>query len=153
MRRTFTGWHAFFIISGGFLIVVAVNALLAVMALRTNQATVVDNAYIASQNFNAGLAAGKAQQQLGWTVTARAGAGRLTLQAVDARGAPLSGLAGHVTLTHTLGTEPAQTLALADLGQGQYGAGPLPDGRWVAEFRLHRGAQTYYLRQQFDGRQ
>lgn len=153
MTRNFTGWHAFFLISGGFLIVAAVNALLAVMAVRTNQATVVDNAYVASQHFNAGLAAGRAQRQLGWTVTASTEAGQLRVKALDARGGPLAGLAGQVTLTHTLGAEPAQTRPLVDLGGGRYDAGALPDGRWIAEFRLDRGAQDYYLKQQFDGGQ
>lgn len=147
MERRFSGWHAFAIISGGFLIVAAVNALLAVMALRTNQATVVDNAYVASQSFNDGLAAGRAQQALGWNLQADVAGGQLQLTARDAQERPLRGLAGEVTLTHPLGSEAARTLALRETGDGVYVAAPVPGGRWIAEFRLQAGGDAYYLRQ------
>ncbi len=148
----FTGWHAFFTIAGGFAIVFAVNAVLAVMAIRTNPATVVDNSYTSSQHFNTGLAEGRAQQQLGWTVTARNDGDGLQLQAEDALGLPLTRLKGYATITHPLGAEPAQTRDLAELADGHYSAGTLPPGRWIVEFRLQRGGQNYYLKKRFDGR-
>lgn len=142
----FTGKHAFLTISGGFAIVFAVNGVMVWFAANNRPGMVVDNSYVASQQFNQWLESGRAQQELGWTIDAHAEQGQLLLTARDSRDHPLLGLAGDATITHPLGSEPAQSLKLQEVGDGRYVAGPLPEGRWVAEIRTHLGGQHYYLR-------
>ncbi len=67
MARAFNGWHIAGILVAFFGIVVAVNVLMATLATRTFSGTVVDNSYVASQQFNGWLAAGRAQRALGWS--------------------------------------------------------------------------------------
>ena len=145
MARPFTGRHAFLVIAGGFSIIFAVNGAMAWFAATNRPGMVVENSYVAGQQFNEGLAAGRAQQQLGWTFDLSTADGRLLLEARDALGGPLTGLRGEVTLTHPYGSEPALQLPLEELGEGRYAAGPLANERWVAEIRSHRGGQRHYL--------
>lgn len=151
MAGQFTGRQAALVICGGFAIVIAVNATLAVLAGRSHPGMVVENSYVASQNFNGWLEAGRKQRALGWTVTATASEGVMTIEATDAQGAPLTGLVGETTVTHPLGAEPARKLALTDEGGGRYTAGPLSHGQWIAEIRLHRGEQSFYLKKRLTG--
>nr|WP_255696849.1 FixH family protein [Sandaracinobacteroides sayramensis] len=151
MNGGFTGRHALMVIGGGFTIVIAVNLTLAVLATRSHPGMVVENSYVASQNFNQWLEAGRAQKALGWTVEARAEKGLIVVDAASALQKPLTGLTGEVTVTHPLGAEPARTLALEEMGDGRYAAGPLPRGQWIAEIRLNRGGQPYYLKTRLTG--
>ena len=66
IRKVFTGWHMTAILVGFFSTVIAVNVYMAHAAISTFGGTVVDNSYVASQEFNGWLAAAKKQQQLGW---------------------------------------------------------------------------------------
>lgn len=84
MTRQFTGRHFFFIIVGGFGVVVAVNMLLLFSALRTFPGLEVTNSYVASQKFDR-LAA--AQRGLGWTAEGNYENGHLSLRLTDADGA------------------------------------------------------------------
>ena len=54
-----------------FGVVIAVNLLMAHYAVSTFSGTVVDNSYVASQEFNGWLGAARAQRALGWTVEVR----------------------------------------------------------------------------------
>lgn len=146
MSTAFTGRHAAIVICGGFLIVIAVNLTMAVLATRSHPGLVVDNSYIASQKFNGWLAEGRAQKALGWTATPAADSTTLTLDATDARGAPLRGLAAVATLSHPLGAEPPRALTLPETAPGRYAAlHELAPGQWIVEIRLKRGGEHFYL--------
>jgi nitrogen fixation protein FixH len=146
MSATFTGRHAALVIGGGFLVVIAVNLTLAVVATRSHPGLVVENSYIASQKFNGWLAQGRAQKALGWTVAAAADRTTLSIEARDSRGAPLEGLNAVATLGHPLGAEPPRDLALVEAAPGRYAAPhALASGQWIVEIRLQRGGETYYL--------
>lgn len=84
--RPFTGKHALLIFGGAFAIIITVNLILAVSAVRTFPGLETKNSYVASQQFN-----GKrdAQQALGWTVAATARAGEVRLEITDTDGAPV----------------------------------------------------------------
>ena len=149
--KSFTGRHALMVIGGGFALVIAVNTTLAVLASRSHPGMVVENSYVASQNFNEWLEAGRAQKALGWTVETENKDGMLVIEATSSLGQPMSGLVVEATVTHPLGAEPAQSLTLNDLGDGRYAAGPLPHGQWIAEIRLKRGGEHYYLKKRLTG--
>ncbi|MGR3496188.1 FixH family protein [Citreimonas sp.] len=82
-----TGRHVATLFVGGFSIIIAVNAALAVNAVRSFPGLEVPNSYVASQSFQARL---EAQQALGWTATAGYEAGRLSVAISDADGRPVA---------------------------------------------------------------
>ena len=146
MSRPFTGRDAALVICGGFALVIAVNITLAVSATRSHPGLVVENSYVASQNFNGWLAEGRRQKALGWTVSARSDATALTLSAVNSLGDPLTGLKVVATLEHPLGAESSRDVTLVETAPGHYAVPHgLAPGRWLAEFRLARGGEHYYL--------
>jgi len=146
MSGTFTGRHAALVLGGGFAINIAVNLTMATLATRSHPGLVVQNSYVASQQFNGWLEAGKAQKALGWTVDAEADGGRLILDATGALGAPLEGLKAVATVSHPLGRDAPLTVTLAEEAPGRYAAPHgLTPGQWLVEVRLTRGGDSFYL--------
>ncbi|PLL14282.1 nitrogen fixation protein FixH [Tabrizicola sp. TH137] len=80
-----TGKHVLGITVGAFGIIIAVNMVMAVQAVRTFPGLEVANGYVASQTFDAER---KAQQALGWTAVPEYRDGTLTLALTDAEGLP-----------------------------------------------------------------
>lgn len=145
-HRPFTGRDALMVIGGGFLVVIAVNVALAVSASRSHPGLVVENSYVASQKFNSWLEQGRAQKAMGWTVTADADADSLVVSATGPDGRPLEDLKAVATLGHPLGAEPPRELTLMEIAPGRYAARHrVTPGQWLAEVRLSRGGQHYYL--------
>ncbi|MCR9124716.1 MAG: FixH family protein [Rhodobacteraceae bacterium] len=85
-ERKFTGWHMLAICVGSFGVIITVNLALAFNAVRTFPGLEVANSYVASQQFDDRRVA---QEALGWTVTADAEGGQLTLSITDSDGAPV----------------------------------------------------------------
>jgi nitrogen fixation protein FixH len=81
--REITGRDVLLVIGGGFAVVIAVNAVLAISAVRTFPGLEVKNSYVASQAFDAERAS---QDALGWTTSLDHRAGRLVLHIEDADG-------------------------------------------------------------------
>ncbi|MCG6883368.1 MAG: FixH family protein [Silicimonas sp.] len=76
------GWHVATGFVLAFSIIIGVNLILAVSAVRTFPGLEVKNSYVASQNFEADRAA---QDALGWEVSAFVTEGRLHLRILDDR--------------------------------------------------------------------
>jgi nitrogen fixation protein FixH len=131
-RRAFTGWHMTAILVVFFGVVIAVNVLMATLAVRTFGGTVVDNSYVASQQFNGWLAQSRAQRALGWDVAVSRGAGDVpVIIATDAAGQPLVGAVVTATVRHPLGRTPDRAMRLTSGGDGRFTASaPLEAGRW-----------------------
>jgi nitrogen fixation protein FixH len=85
-ERKFTGKHAAMIFVGAFGVIIGVNVLLAVSAVRTFPGLEVKNSYVASQEFDDRR---DAQESLGWKVAARHTGGLLILQISDINGRPV----------------------------------------------------------------
>lgn len=85
MARELTGRKVLAIVVGGFGVVIAVNLLMAFMAVRSFPGLETPNSYVASQQFDADRAA---QQALGWTVTPDYDGELLTLALRDRTGNP-----------------------------------------------------------------
>ena len=79
------GRHVLAITVGAFSIIIGVNLVLAVQAVRTFPGLEVANGYVASQSFDADR---KAQEALGWTAVPDYRDGKLTLALTDAEGLP-----------------------------------------------------------------
>lgn len=67
MKGEFTGKHMAVIIVSGFAIIIAINLFMATLAVRGFGGVVVQNSYVASQEFNGWLEAAERQEELGWT--------------------------------------------------------------------------------------
>lgn len=80
------GRHVAAMFVGGFGVIVAVNLLLAISAVRTFPGVEVANSYVASQSFDADRAA---QDALGWEVTVDASSGALRLAIAGPDGGPV----------------------------------------------------------------
>lgn len=85
-ERPFTGRHVAALFIGAFGVIIAVNLVLAVSAVRTFPGLEVKNSYVASQEFDAHRTA---QEALGWTIRADARNGEVALAITDAGGAPV----------------------------------------------------------------
>ena len=89
MTRRFTGGHMLALMLAFFGTVVAVNFVMATLAVRTFGGTVVDNSYVASQRYNHWLDQARAQRALGWTADLSLDPDRHVAAAIVARGRPL----------------------------------------------------------------
>lgn len=134
--RPFTGRHISIILVAFFGVVIAVNVTMATVAVRSFGGTVVDNSYVASQEFNRWLRAADAAEKLDWKQEAGLDAGhRLVLRATSA-GRPLEGAVSAVAV-HPLGRADDIPLRFDRTEPGRYRArAPLPAGRWTVHWTL-----------------
>jgi nitrogen fixation protein FixH len=86
MQREFTGKHAAILFVGAFAVIIGVNLVLAVQAVKTFPGLEVRNSYVASQEFDVRRTA---QLALGWSVRADARDGQVYLSITDKNGAPI----------------------------------------------------------------
>lgn len=143
IARPFTGRRFAMIIVAFFAVVIAVNMLMATLASRTFSGVIVKNGYVASQDFDRWLAAGRVQAALGWTVDARIDGDRIVVSARDASGRPLDAKA-MVTLSHPIDPARVHRVALKPIAPGDYAAPHgLPPGQWEAVIRLNSGGHPY----------
>lgn len=123
-----TGRHVAAIFIGFFSVVIAVNILMTSRAVASFGGTVVDNSYVASQQFNHWLAKARTQRTLGWRQDTRLDADRhLVLTLSGPTDATVSAIA-----RHPLGRTDDIVLRFIRLPDGRYRAiTPLPSGRWI----------------------
>lgn len=139
--RAFTGRHMAAIFVGGFAIVIAVNLLMASIAVGSFHGTVVDNSYVASQNYNGWLKQAAASKALGWqAVPHRRADGRVVVEtlAVPA-GARITG-----TAEHPLGLRADTPLTFAPSAKGSWVSDQtLSDGRWQVCLAIRAGDEAW----------
>ncbi|CUH68165.1 putative integral membrane protein linked to a cation pump [Thalassovita gelatinovora] len=86
MVKEITGKHVLIGFVAAFGIIISVNVVLAVQAVRTFPGLEVKNSYVASQEFNKRKAA---QEALGWTIWAGEADGQITLKITNEDGRPV----------------------------------------------------------------
>jgi nitrogen fixation protein FixH len=141
MEGPFTGRHMTAILVGFFGVVIAVNLLMARYATSTFGGIVVENTYVASQEFNGWLDDARQQRALGWdAVTTWRPDNRL---AVQLSGVP-EGASVAAIAHHPLGRLPDRELAFAPNGEHRFlSTGTLPAGRWLLRLEVTAGNQTW----------
>ena len=141
MTRTFTGWHMTAILVLFFGTVMAVNFFMAAQARSSFGGIVVENSYIASQNYNDWLEEADAQQALGWTLdTSWRDDGRLEAIA----GGPGADATLVATARHTIGRAPNVDLTFERQENGRFvSQQELPEGRWTVRFELASGQDRW----------
>jgi nitrogen fixation protein FixH len=123
--RPLTGRAVLICLLAFFGVVIGVNMVMTVLAIRTLPGTEVDSAYRASVGFNREIAAARAQTERAWQVTARIehapdGRVQLNVETRDPRGFPLTGLDVTARLQRPTDKRADQLLALAEHGSGLY---------------------------------
>lgn len=146
MTRTFTGWHMTTILVSFFAIVIAVNLTMARLATGTFGGVVVENSYVASQQYNHWLAAAERQAQLGWTHKIALDHQRRLIVHASKNGARLPALSAHGQAIHPLGRAKSLTLSFTRDSDGRLRARePLPSGRWHVRITLSSGEAKFII--------
>lgn len=131
--REFTGWHMLALMIAFFGVIIGVNVFLAVSASRTWTGLVVENSYVASQQFNEKERLAKEQAALGWHASLTYRPGRLQLDIRDKAGQPVDLGTVSVALSRPLGDREDRTVLLSLGNQGAYFIDiNLPKGAWNA---------------------
>lgn len=129
MSRTnvLTGRGMALIAGIAFGLVLAVNILLAVIAVRTFSGVVVDDSYIASRSFDTER---NAQIALGWRLEIIADSSGLQLDVVDASGRPVRPASLHVTVGRPSTDQQDRSPSIEETARGYAASVPLAAGAW-----------------------
>jgi nitrogen fixation protein FixH len=140
-KKAFTGKHMALVFIGGFGVVIAVNLLMASVAVGSFHGTVVDNSYVASQNYNGWLAKAEASRALGWqALPARRADGRVVLETI----AVPAGAAITAEAERPLGTRETAALTFVDQGGGRWLSNEtVAQGRWKLRIAIRAKAQEW----------
>ncbi|HQS95638.1 MAG: hypothetical protein B7Y31_02585 [Novosphingobium sp. 16-62-11] len=142
-NRPFTGRTMAVILVSFFAVVVAVNVLMARLASSTFGGVVVDNSYVASQQFNGWLKEARAEKALGWKgQIARDPMNRATIALTDSAGKPIAAAKVTAVAEHPLGQRPTTALVLHETAPGTYSA-PLEQGRWRLNVMVEADGQIW----------
>ena len=140
MRKTFTGRHMLAIFVVFFGIVIAVNFWVARIALHSFSGVVVENSYVASQQFNGWLKDAKTEQALGWSATvSRDAQGRLV---VETAGMP-EGAKVTALLRRPLGKPDDRIEALREVALHRYQSNEVDPGRWLVRIEADANGQHW----------
>jgi nitrogen fixation protein FixH len=118
--------------------VIAVNVTMAALAVRTFGGVVVENSYVASQEYNHWLADARRQEKLGWQVVPELDSGRHVVLSANVGGLTATGFA-----RHPLGRAADIPLRF---GQGLRSDEVLPPGRWAVHVFVRKdGSEARFI--------
>lgn len=129
----FTGFHMWVLAISFFGVIIAVNVGMAVVATRSWTGLVVQNSYVASQEFEEKRLAHEAQKAAGWRATLTYSPGAAQLVILDGANAPVDLGEVALLLNRPVGGHDDQTVELNRAANGGYEAEvELPSGVWEA---------------------
>ncbi|OHV64207.1 cytochrome oxidase [Mesorhizobium sp. LCM 4577] len=144
--REFTGRHMLIVIVSFFAVVIGVNVTMATLARKSWTGLVVENTYVASQQFNEEARKGRAQAALGWKGKLTIASGEVRYSVADAEGKPVPLHGVRVLFRHPAyeAEDKAVTLAASSSGSpgntGEFIARHTPkDGVWIVEIDADAG--------------
>jgi len=126
-EREFTGRHAAMVFVGAFAVIITVNIILAVSAVRTFPGLEVSNSYVASQQFNDKRSA---QEALGWSVRAEARGGLVILEITNANGQAVAVEMLNATIGRSTHVRDDQTPDFVYDGSAYVAQAELAPGNW-----------------------
>ena len=141
----FTGWHMAAILTAFFGVVIAVNVFMAHLASSTFSGEVVENGYVASQQFNGWLATAARERALGWSarVVHRAD-GRITV-AMAGPGTTADDAGLTAIAWRPLGEAGQHSLHFTRAGDGSFVSDtPLAHGRWQLRLTYTAGGHGWH---------
>ena len=140
-RRAFTGWHMTAILVAFFGVVMTVNFVMAHFAMSTFGGKVVENSYVASQQYNEWLARADAQDRLGWERAISVERDRHVRMVFRKDGRLLEGMDVTATIAHPLGRAPSRPMRFeAGMDGTLRSAEALPAGRWRLDLLVRHAA-------------
>lgn len=119
---TFTGRHMLLLMLAFFGVVIGVNVVLAVYSSTSWSGLVVQNSYVASQEFQVKHDALEAQKALGWTPHISYAPGAFRFLIKDAGGRPVDLGAITLQVNRPIGTRDDVNLTLEPIRVGEYAA-------------------------------
>ncbi|RUU04046.1 cytochrome oxidase [Mesorhizobium sp. USDA-HM6] len=138
--REFTGRHMLFTILIFFGVVIGVNATMATFARTSWTGLVVENTYVASQQFNQKAREGRAQAAMGWTGKLTIAAGEVRYGLSDTAGKPVALHGVRVLFRHPAYEAQDKTITLAAASGQTFAARHTPkDGVWIVEIDADAG--------------
>ncbi|CDX38181.1 Nitrogen fixation protein FixH [Mesorhizobium sp. ORS 3359] len=144
--REFTGRHMLISIIAFFAVVIGVNVTMATLAQKSWTGLVVENTYVASQQFNEEAKKGRAQAALGWTGKLTIASREVRYGLVDSQGKPVPLHGVRMLFRHPAyeAEDEALTLAAASGGSAvdrqEFAARHTPkDGVWIVEIDADAG--------------
>lgn len=142
---TFTGWHMLGVMLLFFGTIIAVNLVMAWNAVSSWSGLVVQNTYVASQQFNGKVAEAKAFAASGLAGSLQTADGRVSYQLRDAAGAAVAADAVTVTFKRPVDEREDFRLTLVEDGAGNYAAKrDMAGGQWIADVSAVRGGETIF---------
>ncbi|RUV86400.1 cytochrome oxidase [Mesorhizobium sp. M1A.F.Ca.IN.022.07.1.1] len=149
--REFTGRHMLISILAFFAVVIGVNLTMATFAHRSWTGLVVENTYVASQQFNGRAWEGRAPAALGWKGSLTIAGGDVRYSLVDGHGKPVPLHRVRVLFRHPAyeAEDQAVTLTASSAGgpakTAEYAARHTPkDGVWIVEIEAEAGLVEPY---------
>ena len=157
-----TGGHVLAILLSVLFLIIVVNGFMIWKAIGSFPGDVTESSYRDSQRFNRAIAAAHEQEARGWKVDAQAaraadGRGVVRLEAKDAQGRPISGVAFRAVLQHPANRSLDHVVPLAALagsdGVFEGAATGVPEGKGGLEVvgetdkgRVFRPQNALFLR-------
>lgn len=132
-EAAFTGYHMLLTMLAFFGVIIGVNAAMAWFASSSWTGFVVENSYVASQQFNAKMAETRAQLALKWTGHLSIEDGAVRYGITDANGREVRLNAVAVTFKRPVDDREDLTIALANTGRGYAADHAVADGVWLVE--------------------
>lgn len=141
MTQSFTGRHMAAILVAFFGVIILVNFTMARFASASFGGIVVENSYVASQEFNGWLDRAEADRALGWdAISAWRPDGRL---AVTLDGVP-PGAEVRAEARHPLGRLPDRAFTFEPAGEHRFvSREALPDGRWLLRLEVTAAGRSW----------
>lgn len=144
--REFTGKHMLISILAFFAVVIGVNVTMATLAQTSWTGLVVENTYVASQQFNEEARKGRAQAALGWTGKLTVASGEVRYSLVNSLGKPVPLNGVKVLFRHPAYEAEDEALTLAAApgdtagNTGAFAVRHTPkDGVWIVEIDADAG--------------
>ncbi|WP_027169479.1 FixH family protein [Mesorhizobium sp. WSM3224] len=149
--REFTGKHMLLVIVSFFAVVIGVNVTMATLAQTSWTGLVVENTYVASQQFNEEARKGKAQAALGWTGKLTVASGEVRYSLADSKGKPVPLHGVRMLFRHPAYEAEDEALTLAAVSGGtpgdtqEFAVRHTPkDGVWIVEIDADAGLASSF---------
>ena len=145
VRGEFTGKHMLFLAVGFFGVIIAVNVTMAVISSTSWTGLVVENSYVASQEFDSKRDDHLKQIAAGWQSDLVVDRNTVNLRIVDGEGKPVDLGVVTVLVNRPVGGHDDQNLTLTRLADGSYSSPvTLTDGVWDAWVTAERTGLGFY---------
>lgn len=143
--REFTGRHMLMIMLAFFGVIITVNVVMARFAVTSWTGLVVENSYVASQQFNEKMVAVRTQNDLGWVPKLEIASGKIIFTLNDRIGNPVTMTSGKATFQHPTFEAADWSTSLQPSGNGQLSAvSAISPGVWVVNVEIDCGLTVPY---------